>query len=119
MCKSTRKQRPGYVPVIHQDIGNRLAELHLGVKEDFVILDATQALLTAGPGLGGRQASPRIVIATTDVVAADATGLCVLKHYLAQIGQADPQIGNYTVWTQPQMIRALTLNNGWISSKQP
>ena len=102
----------------HQDLGNRLPELHLGVKEDFVILDATQALLTAGPGLGGRQASPGIVIATADAVAADATGLCVLKHYLAQIGQADPQIDNYTVWTQPQMIRALALNNGWISSKQ-
>jgi uncharacterized protein (DUF362 family) len=102
----------------HQDVGNRLPELHLGVKEDFVILDSTRALLTAGPGLGGRQASPGIVIATTDAVAADATGLCVLKHYLAQIGQADPQIDNYTVWTQPQMIRALGLNNGWISSRQ-
>ena len=102
----------------HQDLGNRLPELHLGVKEDFVILDATQALLTAGPHLGGRQASPGIVIATADAVAADATGLCVMKHYLAQIGQADPQIDNYTVWTQPQMVRALALNNGWISSKQ-
>ncbi len=102
----------------HQDIGKRLPELHLGVKEDFVILDATKALLTRGPGLGGRQASPGIVIATADAVAADATGLCVLKHYLAQIGQADPQIDNYTVWTQPQMVRALTLNNGWISGKQ-
>jgi uncharacterized protein (DUF362 family) len=102
----------------HGDLGNRLPELHLGVKEDFVILDATQALLTAGPGLGGRQASPGIVIATADAVAADATGLCVMKHYLGQIGQADSQIDNYTVWTQPQMVRALALNNGWISSKQ-
>jgi uncharacterized protein (DUF362 family) len=102
----------------HQDIGNRLPELHLGVKEDFVILDATKALLTRGPGLGGKQASPGIVIATADAVAADATGLCVLKHYLAQIGQADPQIDDYTVWTQPQMVRALALSNGWISGKQ-
>ena len=102
----------------HQDLGNRLPELHLGVREDFVILDATQALLTAGPGLGGRQASPGIVIATADAVAADATGLCILKHYLAQIGQADSQIDNYTVWTQPQMMRALTLNNGWIGGRK-
>ncbi len=102
----------------HQDLRNRLPELHLGVKEDFVILDATQALLTRGPGLGGRQPSPGIVIATADAVAAADTGLCVMKHYLAQIGQADPQIDNYTVWTQPQMVRALALNNGWISSKQ-
>jgi hypothetical protein len=58
------------------------------------------------------------VIATADAVAADATGLCVMKHYLAQIGQADPQIDNYTVWTQPQMLRALALNNGWISDKR-
>ncbi len=102
----------------HQDLGNRLPEIHLGVKEDFVILDATQAILTGGPGLGGKLASPGIVIATADAVAADATGLCVIKHYLAQIGQANPQIDNYTVWTQPQMVRALALDNGWMSSKQ-
>jgi hypothetical protein len=41
-----------------------------------------------------------------------------LKHYLAQIEQADPQSDSYTVWTQPQMVRALTLNNGWLGSKQ-
>jgi hypothetical protein len=58
------------------------------------------------------------VIATADAVAADATGLCVMKHYLAQIGQADPQIDNYTVWTQPQIVRALALNNGWVNDKR-
>jgi uncharacterized protein (DUF362 family) len=102
----------------HSDLGNRLPELHLGVKEDFVILDATKALLTAGPSLGGLQASPGIVVATADAVAADATGLCIMKHYLAQAGRADSQIDNYTVWTQPQMVRALALGNGWISSRQ-
>jgi uncharacterized protein (DUF362 family) len=100
----------------HQDLGNRLPELHLGVKEDFVILDATQALLTAGPSLGGLQASPGIVVATADAVAAHAPGLCIMKHYLAQANQADAQIDQYTVWTQPQMVRALALGNGWISS---
>ena len=102
----------------HEDLGNRLPELHLGVKEDFVILDATQAILTGGPGLGGIQASPGIVVATADAVAADVTGLCILKHYLAQIRKANPQIDNYTVWSQPQMVRAFALNSGWISSKQ-
>jgi uncharacterized protein (DUF362 family) len=101
----------------HSDLGNRLPELHLGVKENFVILDATKALLTAGPSLGGKQASPGIVVATADAVAADATGLSIMKYYLAQISQADSQIDNYTVWTQPQMVRALALNNGWINSK--
>jgi uncharacterized protein (DUF362 family) len=101
----------------HQDLGNRLPELHLGVKEDFVILDATKALLTAGPSLGGLQASPGIVVATADAVAADVTGLCIMKYYLAQAGRADSQIDNYTVWTQPQMVRALALGNGWMSNK--
>ena len=95
-----------------------MPEFHLGVKEDFVILDATQALLTAGPSLGGLQASPGIVVATADAVAADVTGLCIMKHYLAQARRADTQIDNYTVWTQPQIVRALALNNGWMSSKQ-
>jgi uncharacterized protein (DUF362 family) len=102
----------------HGDLGNRLPELHLGVKEDFVILDATQALLTRGPSLGGRTASPGIVVATADAVAADATGICIMKHYLAQANQADAPIDDYTVWTQPQMVRALALGNGWISSRE-
>ncbi len=102
----------------HNDLGNRLPELHLGVKEDFVILDATKALLTRGPGLSGAlQASPGIVVASADAVAADVTGLCIMKHYLAEANQADSAIDNYTVWTQPQMVRALALGNGWMSSK--
>ena len=102
----------------HWDLGNRLPELHLAVKEDMVILDATKALLTAGPSLGGLQASPGIVVAATDAVAADVTGLCIMKHYLAQAKRADDQIDRYTVWTQPQMVRALALGNGWIRSRK-
>jgi uncharacterized protein (DUF362 family) len=102
----------------HSDLGNRLPELHLGVKEDFVILDATKALLTRGPGLSGAlQASPGIVVASADAVAADVTGLCIMKHYLKQANQADSAIDNYTVWTQPQMVRALALGNGWMSNQ--
>jgi uncharacterized protein (DUF362 family) len=102
----------------HSDLGNCLPELHLAVKEDMVILDATKALLTAGPSLGGLQASPGIVVAATDAVAADVTGVCIMKHYLAQAKRADRQIDDYTVWTQPQIVRALALGNGWIRGRQ-
>jgi uncharacterized protein (DUF362 family) len=102
-----------------------LPELHLGVKEDFVVLDATKAQLTGGPGNGpaNTQASPGIVVATPDAVAAEATGLCILREYrsrAAPVPGAD-DIENVRIFntdTTTLMGRALTLNNGWISNRQ-
>jgi uncharacterized protein (DUF362 family) len=105
----------------HSDLGNRLPELHLAVKEDFVIMDATQICLTHGPQPNGRNviATPNLVVASKDPVANDLTGLCILRHYLALTSTANAQLTSpASIWNQPQILRALALNNGWITSKQ-
>ena len=96
----------------HSDLGNRLPELHLALRESFIVLDATRACLTRGPNPGGEVASPGIVVATADPVACDVTGLAILKHALAEAGIANADIDDYTVWSQPQIERALALGLG-------
>jgi uncharacterized protein (DUF362 family) len=101
-------------------ISNVMAEMHLARQEDFVVLDATKCLLTGGPQVGtGKTASPGIVVATKDPIAADVTGLCIIKHYLQQGGVANTRITNSTVWAQPQIARAMALKlSNWLTAKQ-
>lgn len=96
----------------HSDLGNRLPELHLALRESFVVMDATQIVLTRGPNPGGQTAAPGIVVASADPVANDVTGLAILKHWLSLDGIANQQIDNYTVWSQPQIQRALAIGLG-------
>ncbi|MFC1641093.1 DUF362 domain-containing protein [Myxococcota bacterium] len=103
------------------DIGSKVAELHLVRQEDFVVLDATRVLLKGGPTVGSNdpQAEPGIVVASPDAIAADVTGLCVLKHYIQENGVSNNQIVRYAVWEQPQVARAMALAfPGWLSSQQ-
>jgi uncharacterized protein (DUF362 family) len=104
----------------HSDLGNRLPEFHLGVRENFIILDATKACLTGGPGPGGQQASPGIVVASgNDCVANDVTGVAILRYYLAQAGTTNNQLNGTapTPWNQPQILRAIAIGLG-ITSRQ-
>lgn len=99
-----------------------LAELHLAKKEDFVVLDATKTLLNGGPfkASDGSDvvASSGIVVASTDAIAADVTGLCIMKYYIKQMGATNNQITNQTVWKQGVIARAQQLTQlGWITGK--
>ncbi len=98
------------------DIRHMLPELHLGRKENFVVMDATKICLTKGPNPGGASAAPGIVVASKDPIANDVTGLAILKYYLKQRNIANTQITNYTCWTQPQIVRATQIGLG-IKSK--
>ncbi len=103
----------------HSDLGNRLPELHLGVKEHFTIMDATKLCLTNGPEPTGKNVvvnDSNIVVASKDSVANDITGLCILKHYLATTNTSNTQLAP-SLWAQAQIVRALALGNGWISAK--
>lgn len=108
----------------HRVLTSGLPELHLAVKEDFVVLDAMKIQLTGGPGNGAAdtQASPGIVVATKDAVAAEATGLCLLREYRKRMSRvpAKDDIENLKIFnTDPTTLmgRALTLGNGWIKSR--
>ena len=96
------------------NLGAMLAELHLAKQEDFVILDATRAMVTRGP-TGGDTAESRIVVVSRDAIAADVAGLCIHK----QFGTRSGGVFNQGVWEQPQVRRALALQlPGWLSSAQ-
>ncbi len=86
--------------------GNMIAESNLVHKPDFYISDATKCFVTEGPNIGTLR-EPDIVLASSDVIANDAVGLALLKT----LGTV-PKIQNHSVWTQPQIKRAVELNLG-------
>ena len=102
------------------NLSSALAELHLAKKEDIVVIDATKTLLNGGPfkASGDVVASSGIVVASTDAIAADVTGLCIMKYYIKQMNATNSQITNQTVWKQGVIARAQQLTQlGWITGK--
>ncbi len=95
----------------HQDLGNRLPELHLGLREDFVVLDASRCNLTNGP-YPGEQADSNLIVASTDPIAVDATGVAILKYWLQQRNISNSNLRNPSVWDQPQIARAMQIGIG-------
>ena len=96
--------------------GTHIPELHLGVYPSLTILDATRADLTGGamPGITPNpvSASPGLIVATTDPVACDVTGLAILKYHLKERNLTNKRIDNYTVWSQPQIVHASKIGIG-------
>jgi uncharacterized protein (DUF362 family) len=89
------------------------AELHLFRQEEFVVLDATKAMITGGPS-SGTMVESKIVLASRDAVAADVTGLCIHKYSGATLLSAKGD-----AWNIHQIKRALALKfPGWLSSPQ-
>ncbi len=86
--------------------GNMIAESNLVYMPDFYISDATKCFVTDGPNLGTLR-EPDIVLASSDVIANDAVGLALLKT----LGTV-PRIQGHSVWSQPQIMRAVELGLG-------
>ena len=83
-----------------------LSELHLGRKPSFLVMDATKVFVSGGPSHGDL-AEPNLVIASSDLVANDVTGLALLKT----LGTIE-EIQKKSVWDQPQIKRAVELGLG-------
>jgi uncharacterized protein (DUF362 family) len=100
----------------HGNIGTRIPELHLAVRESLIVMDATNVVLTLGPNPASGQATaaPGLVVASRDNVACDVTCLAILKHYLAKAGVANSRITGSSCWAQPQIKRAVALGQ-WIT----
>ena len=62
-------------PMVH-----RVAELNLGITPSLNILDGTRSFVFGGPSHGDT-VDPKLIVASRDRIAADATGVAVLKHY--------------------------------------
>ena len=105
-------KRPGD---LHTQIMNKAAEAHLARQEDFVVIDATRCMVTGGPGAGGIMKDSKIVVASKDAIAADVTGLAIIRYF----GGTDTATSvNSNPWTQAQIRRAMALAiPGWLTAQ--
>ena len=95
---------------------NAPPELHLIKKADFTVLDATKAIISGGPQVAAGNtnvAQPKIVVASKDAIAADVTGLWILKYNGSTV-----IANNAEAWTKyGQITRALKLPSlGWLTA---
>jgi uncharacterized protein (DUF362 family) len=90
---------------------NRIAELNLGIRPALNILDGTRSFVFGGPSQGDT-ADPKLIVASTDRIAADATGVAVLKS----IG-TEPRLQNRPIWSNPFLRHGIKIGLG-ISSPQ-
>jgi uncharacterized protein (DUF362 family) len=90
---------------------NAPPELHLIKKADFTVLDATKSMIDGGPD-SGTMVQSKIVVASKDAIAADVTGLWILKYSGSSV------IANQAgAWTTGQIKRALALKfPGWLAA---
>jgi len=76
-----------------------------------VVMDGTRAFISGGPA-HGQLREPNIVLATSDLVAADVVGLALLKY----LGAPSLLAGNS--WEEPQVARAVELGLGVSDASQ-
>jgi uncharacterized protein (DUF362 family) len=91
---------------------DRLAELNLGVTPSLNILDGTTCFVYGGPS-SGDTASPKVVVASRDRIAADATGVAVLKH----LG-TEARLQDCSVWETPFIKHGVKIGLGIDSVKK-
>jgi len=89
-----------------ENFASMISEIHLVRKPSFLVMDATKVFVSGGPSRGDL-AEPGLVIASSDLVANDVTGLALLKT----LGTIE-EIQKKSVWYQPQIKRAVELGLG-------
>ena len=92
--------------------GHMLAELHLARTPDFIIMDGTKVFVEGGP-TEGKVIVAGLVVASNDIIANDTAGLAILKT-LGTI----TKIQDSSVWSQPQIARAVELELGARSTRE-
>jgi uncharacterized protein (DUF362 family) len=85
---------------------NRIAELNLGITPALNILDGSTCFVFGGPS-SGDTAEPKVVVASRDRVAADATGIAVLKWF-----GTEERLQNRSVWDNPFIEHAIKIGLG-------
>jgi uncharacterized protein (DUF362 family) len=85
---------------------NRLAELNLGLRPALNILDGSTSFVFGGPS-NGDTAEPKLIVASRDRIAADATGIAVLKS----IG-TEERLQNRSVWQNPFLRHGIEIGLG-------
>jgi uncharacterized protein (DUF362 family) len=85
---------------------NRLAELNLGLRPALNIMDGSRSFVFGGPSHGD-EAEPKVVVASRDRIAADATGVAVLK---AQ--GTEERLQKRSVWDTPFLRHGIEIGLG-------
>ena len=85
---------------------NRIAELNLGITPALNILDGTESFVFGGPSQGDT-AQGKVIVASRDRIAADATGIAVLKW----LGTEDRLQGS-SVWDNPFIKHGIKIGLG-------
>jgi len=85
---------------------NRISELNLGIRPSLNILDGTRSFVFGGPSHGDT-VDPKLVVASRDRIAADATGVAVLKRY-----GTERRLQNYSVWENPFLRHGIEIGLG-------
>jgi uncharacterized protein (DUF362 family) len=102
---------------LHSSIMDKCAETRLVKKEDFVVLDASRCMVNGGPTAGGTMKDSNLVVASKDAIAADVTGLAIIRYFGGTSALA--AVRNTLPWDQKQITRAIALKiPGWLSSAQ-
>jgi uncharacterized protein (DUF362 family) len=110
--KARRRRRRGIMPdVVAEDAAvapfvNRIAELNLGIRPAMNILDGTRSFVFGGPSQGDT-ADPKLIVASTDRIAADATGVAVLKSM-----GTEPRLQNRPIWSNPFLRHGIKIGLG-------
>jgi uncharacterized protein (DUF362 family) len=90
----------------------QIAQLNQRITPSLTILDGWEAVIRGGPTIAGNpsglEGEPRVMIVSTDRVAADVTGLAVLKRFAVD-GEA---VHDYDVWENPQIEEAVDAGVG-------
>lgn len=91
---------------------NRLAELNLGFAPALNILDGSQCFVFGGPS-SGDTAEPKLIVASRDRIAADATGVAILKS----LG-TEERLQSRSVWENPFLKHGIKIGLGIASADQ-
>ena len=116
--KARRRRTRGIKPDVEAEDAavapfvNRIAELNLGIRPAMNILDGTRSFVFGGPSQGDT-ADPKLIVASTDRIAADATGVAVLKS----IG-TEPRLQNRSIWSNPFLRHGIKIGLGIGSPEQ-
>jgi len=85
---------------------SRVAELNLGITPALNILDGTRSFVFGGPSHGDT-CDPKLVVASRDRIAADATGVAVLKRY-----GTERRLQKYSIWENPFIQHGIKIGLG-------
>lgn len=111
LCHPEDRARTGNLDY-HSQLHRKIAQLNQHITPTLHLLDGWQACVRGGPtpwdGAGGLVASPGVVICSTDRIAADVTGLAVLKQFAA----TGEEVLDYGAWEHPQIEAAIEAGVG-------